>query len=134
MLGKVRDLGLTLLHFFFLSGLPSHDILDLIHSVMNIKCDAYGERHLVSVIYAHTEQALHSLEFLLVLCGNATASTFVNELNYTVRYILSLSINRPDQEILDLSGRALVVNLVLEFSLLGCIVRNEDLSSVEGLP
>jgi hypothetical protein len=56
------------------------------------------------------------------LCCDWPTSTLVDELDDTVRYILPLSVDGSDKEVLDLCGGALVVDLVLELGLLGSIV------------
>jgi hypothetical protein len=43
-------------------------------------------------------------------------------LDDAIRYILPLAVNGSDQEVLDLGGGALVVDLILELGLLGRIV------------
>ena len=133
MLGQVRHLGLALLHFLLLCGLSAHDVLDLIHGIVDVERHTDGKRHFVCVVNAHTEKALHGLEFLLVLRGDTSAATLVNELNNTVGYVFSLTVDRSNEEILDLCSRALIVDLILELGLLGGIVRYKDLPGVEGL-
>ena len=122
MLCEVRDLGLALLHLLLLRCLPRHDVLDLVHRIVDVQGDTDSKGHLVSVVYAHAEEALHGLEFLLILRGDWATSTLVDELDDAIRYILPLAVNGSDQEVLDLGGGALVVDLILELGLLGCIV------------
>jgi hypothetical protein len=122
VLREVRDLGLALLHLLLLGCLPSHDVLDLVHCIVDVQGDTDGKGHLVGVVYAHAEEALHGLEFLLILRGDWATSTLVDELDDAIRYILSFAVDRSDQEVLDLGGGALVVDLILELGLLGRII------------
>lgn len=105
----------------------------LMHGIMNIEGYTDGKRHFISVVYAHPQKSLHSLKFLLILWSDVASSSLVNELYYTVWYILSFAVDRTNQEILDISSRALVIYLILEFGLLSCIIRNEYLAGVKDL-
>jgi hypothetical protein len=89
---------------------------------VDVQGDTDGKGHLVGVVNAHAEEALHGLEFLLILRRDWTTSTLVDELDDTIRYILSFAVDRSDQEVLDLGGGALVVDLILELGLLGRII------------
>jgi hypothetical protein len=134
VLCEIGHLGLTLLHLLLLGCLPRHNVLDLVHRIVDVQGDTDGKRHLVGVVNAHAEEALHGLEFLLILRGDWATSTLVDELDDTVRYILPLTVDWSDQEVLDLGGGALVVDLILELGLFGRIVRDEDLPRIECLP
>ena len=130
---QIPNLLLAVVLFGLLHLVTSHDVLDLAHDMVDLQCDADREGHLVGVVYAHPQQPLHGFELLLIRkrYHRAEASLLIYELDDSARHVLPLTVHWADQEVAHLSRRTLVVNLVLELSLLGGIIGDIDLSSLE---
>jgi len=102
---------------------------------VHVQCDTYRQWHFVCVINTHSEETLHSTEFLLISWGylRTWSTFFVDELNNTTREIFSFPIYRTDKEITNFCGRTLIVYFILEFCFFCCIVWDIYLASLEDM-
>jgi len=128
---QTMDLLLALLHLLFLHLVATHDILDLLHRVLHIQRHTNCKRHLIGIIDAHAEKSLHGLELALILNCNGSAALFIDKLNDSAWKVLALAVHRPNQEVPHLRGRRLIVDFVLELSLLRRVIRDEDLTRLK---